>query len=216
LEQILRRDYPTLHAFKPATAVTVQGTYPVRDAGVVIDRYSLALTLPDNYPHDLPEVREIGGRIPNSIDRHVIPSGALCLGVREELWLTLGGNFSVSRVLDMPVRSFLIGNSLVEQGEPWPAGDRPHGVLGVLEFYEGHLGAKEPLALVKFLVALCQDKVRGHWPCPCGSGAILRKCHKGAVQSLRAVPEPVVANTAMMIFDWLKTKGTVTVRPSVA
>ena len=216
LEEILRRDYPTLHVFNIDNVITVRGTYAVRDAGAIIDRYSLALTLPDEYPNELVDVKELDGRIPNSLDRHVFPSGALCLGVREELWLTMGGDFSVPRVLDMPVRSFLIGNSLIEQGEPWPAGDRTHGVPGMLEFYAGHLGATEPLALVKFLVTLYQGKIRGHWACPCGSGKILRNCHKDAVRALQVVPKAVIRQTALLAFDWLKKTGQVTTRSTAA
>ena len=37
LEEILRREYPTLHAFKADGLVTVEGTYAVYDAGAVID-----------------------------------------------------------------------------------------------------------------------------------------------------------------------------------
>jgi hypothetical protein len=85
LEALLKRDYPTLHALRGSDAITVHGTYPIVNDGVEIDRYSLAIKLPDRYPRELPQVREIGGRIPHSIDRHVFLSGALCLGVREAL-----------------------------------------------------------------------------------------------------------------------------------
>jgi len=146
LEATLRDCYPTMHAFVEHGAVTVRGTYPVLDAGKEIDRYSIAIKLPDRYPHDLPDVFETGGRIPRTLDRHVFQSGALCLGVREELWLTLRGDFSIVPLLEAPVRGFLIGNALVEEGEKWPDGDRSHGMSGILEFYEGYLGVRTRLS----------------------------------------------------------------------
>jgi hypothetical protein len=32
--------------------------------------------------------------------------------------------------------------------------------------------------------------VRGHWPCPCGSGAVLRRCHRATVLNLREQRRP--------------------------
>jgi hypothetical protein len=204
LEATLRDRYPTMHAFMEEGAVTVRGTYAVLDAGKEIDRYSIAVKLPDRYPRALPDVFEIGGRIPRTLDRHVFQSGALCLGVREDLWITLRGDFSIASVLDGPVRGFLIGNALVEEGEKWPHGDRSHGISGILEFYEGYLGAKDPVVLLDFLCALTKERVRGHWKCPCSSGAIIRKCHKDAVNELRSVPRDVIASSFVIIFEALK------------
>lgn len=61
-------------------------------------------------------MKEIDGRIPNSLDRQFFLR-AHFLGMRKELWLTMGGDLSALSVLDMRVRSFLIGNSLVQEGE---------------------------------------------------------------------------------------------------
>lgn len=207
LEATLRASYPSLHAFVEGGVVNVRGTYPVVADGREVDRYSIEIKLPDGYPHDLPQVFEIGGRIPRTLDRHIFPSGALCLGVREDLWLSHGGDFSIARVLDGPVRGFLIGNSLVEEGGSWPDGDRSHGTAGILEFYSSHLGTSDPVSVAKLLNALILDKVRGHWQCPCGSGAIIRKCHKDAVQALRTVPKDILVQSGITIVDTLKKRS---------
>ncbi|MFX8778197.1 hypothetical protein ABTM50_20220, partial [Acinetobacter baumannii] len=86
------------------------------------DRYRIDIVLDDDHPARPPRVWETGGRIPRTPDRHVFVDGALCLGTPLALWIALQGDFSLSRVLDGPVRNFLIGNSLVEQGEAWPHG----------------------------------------------------------------------------------------------
>ena len=64
LEATLRDRYPTMHVFVEDGAVTVRGTYAVLDAAKEIDRYSIAVKLPDRYQRALPDVFEIGGRIP--------------------------------------------------------------------------------------------------------------------------------------------------------
>ncbi|WP_167434446.1 SEC-C metal-binding domain-containing protein [Mesorhizobium helmanticense] len=45
-----------------------------------------------------------------------------------------------------------------------------------------------PISDQSFLLALGQGKVKGHWPCPCGSGKNLRNCHDDRVRQLRQVP----------------------------
>ena len=205
LGSILRSRYPTLHAFADDKTCVVLGTYAVVDGGREIDRYSLEIELPGDYPHSLPMVWETAGRIPRELNRHVVPrTGALCLGVPVALWIDLKGDFSIERVLEGPVRTFLIGNGLVEEGEPWPHGDRSHGAKGMLEFYADFLGTNEPMKVTRFLLDLVQGRVRGHWPCPCGSGQIIRKCHKTSVYELRNVPESVIVQSGSLILDLVK------------
>ncbi len=205
LRQVLLRTYPTLHARKVNGAVVVRGTLGISHDGVEVDRYSLDIKLPDNYPHWLPTVWETAERIPRTMDRHVYPkTGALCLGVSEELWLAMNGDFSLERVLDIPVRNYLIGNSLVEQGEEWPTGDRGHGVKGIIEFYRTLLGIKDELVLLRFLRSFIFKKHKGHWPCPCGSGRVLRKCHMDGVRQLARVPQGLVLHTANLLIERLK------------
>jgi hypothetical protein len=48
--------------------------------------------------------------------------------------------------------------------------------------------------------------VRGHWKCPCGSGAIIRNCHKEAVNALRGVPKDVIAVSGISIVEALKKR----------
>jgi hypothetical protein len=85
---MLLQKYPTLHARKVGGMVVVRGTLGVSYEGTEVDRYSLEVTLPDDYPNSLPTVWETAERIPGEMDRHVYPKiGALCLGVSEELWL---------------------------------------------------------------------------------------------------------------------------------
>lgn len=204
VRRLLVTKYPTLHLRKVNGEAVVTGTLALYDNGVAFDRYSLDIRLPKDYPASLATVYETGGRIPREMDRHVYPSGALCLGVTEELWLTLKGDFSLGTLLDIPIRNFLIGNGHIEEGLPWPAGDRSHGAKGVLEFYQEYLGIHDERKLVRFLYAILLDKHRGHWPCPCGSGLILRKCHMDAVRKLNLLPKALICYSAESLLERLK------------
>jgi hypothetical protein len=209
LQALLLARYGTLRTGIEEGVAVLQGSYGIVHDGHEIDRYQLRIALPADYPNDLPIVWETGGRIPrDDIDRHVFPTnGALCVGVPVALWITLGGNFSIDRFLDSPVRTYLIGNGLVEAGQPWPHGHWSHGVNGLLEFYRDHLGITDPVALLQFLASLLDNRVRGHWSCPCGSATIIRKCHSTSVADLRALPKEILHWSFKAILDHLQKKS---------
>lgn len=196
LRQTLRARYPTLHARVQGGFVHVAGSFAVLTEDAYQDRYMIDVRLPADYPGSIPDVWETGGRIERTIDRHVFPgTGALCVGVPVELWLNLKGDFSIENYLEKAVRPYLIGNSLFEEGQPWPFNESTHGSFGVLEFCERYLGTTDARVVGRFLLNLLKGKVRGHWPCPCGSGSILRKCHGEQVRALAEVPASILLSS---------------------
>lgn len=206
LEGTLQSRFPTLHAFIEEGQCRIRGTYPVLEGTRELDRYQIEVALPDDYPRSMARVWETAGRIPRTTDRHTFTDGALCLGTPIALWIELQGRFTVERILDMPVRSFLIGNALVEEGQPWPHGERSHGAAGILEHFGELIGTSDDWTVAKLLLDLVNEKVRGHWPCPCGSGRIIRQCHREAIEKLRQVPKEELARSGCLILDGLKER----------
>lgn len=199
VEATLKAWYPTLHVFIEEKKCRIRGTYAVIDGGREIDRYKLEIALPDDYPRSLPRVWETAGRIKRDPDRHTFKDGALCLGTPLSLWIDLRGDFRIERVLEIPVRNFLIGNGLVELGEPWPHKERSHGARGLLEHFRELFGTGQPVMAATFLQAMAEDKVTKHSRCPCGSGRKLLKCHRDGFDALRRVPSYVLDETAQLI-----------------
>lgn len=202
LETTLQRCYPTLHAFAEDGVCHVQGSIEI----VPGDRYYVDIALPANYPHAAPSVWETANRIPRELERHTFPDGSLCLGTPLSLCLDLQGDFSIEKVIDIALRNFLVGNSLVEEGKPWPYGDRAHGSAGIVEHFGELIGTTDPAAIGRFLLALMDGKVRGHWDCPCGSGLVIRKCHRDAVERLRNSPYGLLRHAAEMMAQELKRR----------
>jgi hypothetical protein len=62
------------------------------------------------------------------------------------------------------------------------------------------------MTLCKLLIDLVQGKVRGHWPCPCGSGLIIRKCHRAAIERLWGVPDGILAHAVDTILKDVKRR----------
>jgi hypothetical protein len=154
----------------------------------------------------MPSVWETDGRIPREIDRHVFADGSLCLGPPLALWMPLEGDYSIEPVINGPLRSFLIGNSLVEEGEPWPYGDRPHGAAGLLQHLGELIGTNDPKTVGRFLIDVGKRKVRGHWLCPCGSGRIIRKCHRDGISQLQKAPAHLLAHAVDAIAKQLQAE----------
>lgn len=182
----LRARYPDLRLVEDGDGVLALGSFPIVHDSRILDRYQIQIAFPRDYPKELPTVREVGGRIPWVLARHVIPSsGNACLFVGEDWLLTVGPEPSFLEFLDGPVRNFFIGQSLVEAGKPWPFGERSHDKMGILETYGEWFGTLDEPTIVCYLDCLSREGLKGHWDCPCGSGKRLRQCHLEHLQELR-------------------------------
>jgi len=193
MERAVQETYPDLR-LTPGDRPVFRGSFPVMNDGEVLDRFSIEITFPDGIAK-LPRIREIGGRIPQTPDRHIYANGAICTEVPE---LTLlRGKYSLVSYLSGPVRNYFLGQLLVEQGEPWPFGEWAHGKVGLLQAYAEVLGAFGESAIRRFLDCLGHKKVKEHWACPCGNGKQLRACHLATVRKLQRSVPPSIARQAL-------------------
>jgi hypothetical protein len=193
-------EYPDLRIVRDQEHVGVSGTFPVMHDGKVLARFEVEIGFPATYPRKMPFVIETGGRIPRTADRHVFPhSGRACLQVPEE-W-KLAPDRSFRRFLKVPVHNYFLGQALVELGEPWPFGERSHGIQGLLESYGDVVGETDPGAIVRTVQILAGREPKGHWQCPCGSGQRLRRCCGPRIRELRTT---IPAEVARDILDRLQ------------
>lgn len=90
-----------------------------------------------------------------------------------------------SEYLAGPLRNFFLGQSLVEQGKPWPYGAWAHGLEGKREYYRERFGATSDAAIRRYLEVLGWPNQKGRVNCPCGSRRRLSKCCRAKVDELR-------------------------------
>lgn len=77
----------------------------------------------------------------------------------------------------------------------WLYGERGHGIVGRLEFYQEQLAVKDGKYIGKALEYILKKDLKGHWDCYCGSGKRLRDCHYINLQVIRDfVPRKVVVD----------------------
>lgn len=196
--------YPNLHFHVVNDNVLVRGTFPIAFERKGLDGYLIEIELSRDYPKSIPIVRETGGRIPRTADRHMNPAdGTACILLPDERWNVWPHGSTLLQFLDVPVRNFFLGQSLVELGDPWPFGQWGHGANGIREYYAQLLGADDIRVVTGYLDCLSKKKIKGHWPCPCRSGKRLRDCHSTLVQDLAT---KIARQVAAQSFEKLREK----------
>jgi hypothetical protein len=173
--------------------VTINGWYYLYEGGTVWDRYKLKVIVPKDSPCGLPTVYEIGNRIPQVPDRHMETNGKACIVLPDAFWYEYPDGMNLHEFLDGPLRHFLANQSLIDRGctDNWKDGEWKHGSEGIIQFYSKIIGTDDPNIIHEYLKLMISDEIKGHWPCPCGSGERLRKCHKDLVSNLRRIPRDI-------------------------
>ncbi|TPI12217.1 SEC-C domain-containing protein [Mesorhizobium sp. B4-1-3] len=200
-------DQPKLRATAADRRILVEGSYLVSERDVVaapdgpIAEFNIRMELPDLYPRREPKVFEVGGRIPRNPDRHINPDGDCCVTVWEN-WLAASRDHSFGSFLKGPLSEYFLGQFWFEKTGKWPFGERPHGLKGLEEAYADALGiANKRESLLYHLRLLSQDWPKGHWPCPCGSGKALRRCHHQDLMAMHRRVPPDIARRMLLRLD---------------
>lgn len=177
IRQDLENRHPLLFLNEENGKFVVSGIYDLRHSGQFISKYQLRIELPADYPESIPQIYEVGNRIPRILDNHINNNGTLCLGVTEQIWMELQGKFELLPILDKHVRTFLLGVTNKLEGKGWPIQTRSHGAAGLCEFYGELIDSSCPVQVLQLIVLLLGKAPKGHWQCPCGSDRNLRNCH---------------------------------------
>ncbi len=177
--------YPHLHFSVLEGQVRISGSLEIKEGSKILDRFSIEIQLPQDYPEGVPVVFETAGRIPRTLDRHCYETGASCLFLPEERWRVWPKGKSLLDFIDGPVRNYFIGQAVFERDGVWPFGQWDHGLYGRKQFYQEIFDTDDLVKVKKYFELLAAKRVKGHWDCPCGSGKRIRDCHFEMVRNLR-------------------------------
>ena len=189
--------YPDLLVSRPGELIEVTGSFPITYQGAELGRFQIRIELTDDFPDALPNLSEVGRRIPWVADRHMFSDGGCCVLVPLEWDLLPSELHSLRGYLDVPVRNFFLSQLAFEEGQGWPFGQRRHGLEGVLEAYRDTLGVADIRLVLPFIELLQKKNIKGHWSCPCRSGRIIRRCHESVIRALQNKIAPKVAKRAL-------------------
>lgn len=153
-------------------------TAEYEDSLVIEDCYELNITVSRWYPHDLPAVKETGGRIPRDQDYHMFPSGGLCLGSPLRLHDIAVSTQELTAYAEEAIVPYLCAFSHWEEtGEWFLFGELAHGAPGLLNDYANILNLDDPEEITEALRLLGMKRRKANKrPCPCGCGDRLGVC----------------------------------------
>ncbi len=187
LNKQIRQDFRTLHLITKGEIVFVRGALPIISIdGDELDRYQIEIELPVDFPVSVPQVREVGSKIPRILDRHVNSNGTACLFVRDKAWKYWNKNTTLIDFIKGPVYQFFLGQTYYSLNKVWPFGHYKHGADGVAEYYYEELNTPRLKVVIAFLEFLAVIKVDNRLRCYCGSQRQLKECHLNKVLSMRA------------------------------
>jgi hypothetical protein len=182
----LEARHPTLRLVMERRQRVIKGALNVEHEGKFLAGFQIEILLDVTDVLGLPMVKEVGGRIPRTPERHInVADGSACLYLPEDLVVRHRKPFDVSSFISGPVRTFFLGQAGFELGAPFPLGEWGHGSSGIREMLAGLLGFDDTDVCVAFLELLSGKVIKAHWSCPCGSRRLLRCCHQDLVQGLR-------------------------------
>lgn len=147
----------------------------IYDGQQINDEYSIKITVPGNYPDELPTVQEMDNRIPN--DFHHYQNDNLCLGAPIAVKYKFRKEPTLVGFVCNCVVPYLYSFSYKVKFGKMPFGELSHGALGILEYYKDLFGINDNGVILKLLEILAEDNCHEQNKCPCGSKKRLFECH---------------------------------------
>lgn len=196
--------YSTLYFVVAEGVARVRGGLPIRVGSTVVDHFQIEVRLADDHPTSHPVAREVGGRIAPLSEHHLNDDGQICLFLPEEAYVHWGAVATVHSFLEGPVNSYFVGYLHYRAFGIWPFGERRHGLDGSLDFYQERSGITTPDGVVSLIELLARGRIKGHWPCPCGSNLPIRSCHPGALNLRETVSTSIAEATLGRVREALR------------
>jgi hypothetical protein len=142
------------------------------------DRYNLEIKIPDSFPRDIPQVREIGNDIPSEADFHRNADGSLCLGAPIAILKTLNSHPTFMDYIKRCLLPYLYAVSHKKlYGGDFVFGELAHGADGLIKEYTKLFGLQDKQQVIEALHLLTINKqVANKKRCPCGCGKKVSKC----------------------------------------
>lgn len=194
----LKSEFRSLRLFTDNGVVFVRGALPITsNDGTELDRFLIEIELPGDFPKTVPTVRETGGKIPRTPDRHINPDGTACLFVRDEAWKYWNRDTSLIDFIKGPIHQFFLGQIFFSERNTWPFGQRSHFAQGVAEYYFEELNTSNLQVVIQFLKLLRAANVDHRASCYCGSLKRLKDCHILKVLDMRGKITTAVAEGSL-------------------
>jgi len=190
LAQIVHR-FPLLFLRKHDGRNVIGGVMEIGRGDDIVTRYKIEIHVSPDFPLAVPKVFEVGNTVPKTMDRHFCPAdGSACLFVPEENYKYCNAKTTPMNFVRGPVYSFFVSQAHFDLTGIWPLGVRPHGLDGIMNYYQEEFGLKHPQMVIPVLKLLATRQIKDGNLCPCGRGRKIRNCHKAVIDGLYSTLPP--------------------------
>ena len=183
----------------------VHGVIDIADEkGRFLTEYGIVLLIPGNYPRQWPILYGNDPKLPTGdIDRHILIGGQACLAVAADIAARWSPAIGIAGFLREFVEPFLVWQAYYDQfGVPPPWGERPHGKVGIVQYYGDMLSFQDPNIIIAFIRLLARkNRPKGHERCPCGSKLRIRSCHRDLLYRLRSQINPQAVQNDLKLIE---------------
>lgn len=182
--QTFQKDYRQM-AIQPSvdSTVVIQGKFEFTGTSdthpTITDSYELKIVVDTEDSRSLPDVYELGGKIPPSADWHVNQDSTVCLGSPLGLQIAMGWNVELNSFVDKCLVPYLYAISLKlrYRYNQMPFGELEHGDAGLTQDFQQLLGLGDRKKIISALNLLSiRKRVSNKRPCPCGCNKRLGSC----------------------------------------
>jgi hypothetical protein len=171
-------DYPgmALRPSRTGAAALIEGRFSFAANDDIVDSYTLKIVIGQQFPREVPQVTETGGKIPRNGDFHVNPDNTLCLGSPLRLKTILAEAPDLVTFAERCLVPYLYRVSAKLQRSD-PLIGLEHGTPGIIDDYCEMFGLTSSHEVLEALHLLAMKKrIANKRPCPCGCGRRLGVC----------------------------------------
>lgn len=145
-----------------------------KECGAVNDTYSLEITIPVNFPREIPTIKETGNRIPRDANHHINQSDdTMCLGSPITILEKISEQPTLPAFIHKCIIPFLYSISVGQ----FLWGELAHGYRGIFDDYKEKFDLNNDTQIIEILYLLSKKKrLANKCNCPCGCGQRLGKC----------------------------------------
>lgn len=194
--------YPKLHVINKEGKIILSGEIELFDLdGDIVDSYQLEICPSPEYPYMFPLVYERGNKLPVNIDWHVYEGlGNCCIKIPPEEELICKDGLTLKKFLEEQLLPYLF-NQTFRRENGYYINERPHGVLGLFDYYGQILGTDDRKKIITLLGnILFKPEPNRVSLCFCGSGEKYRRCHRAAYQLLSKLKKDnLLMNVKLMV-----------------
>lgn len=169
--------------------LVIDGVIEVIDGnGKKWEDYSVAISIPTDYPASVPQLYETDGKIKRHRDRHINSDGTCCLGPRaKEVKLFTSGGRLIDW-MDSFALPFLANDKLKKETGDYANKEYSHGAKGILEYYQDEWKLQNEKSVLEKLQMIAGKKMGRNQKCFCGSNKKYKHCHEKDEMIYQSIP----------------------------